>query len=131
MSHWRACKAAAPLLLPLLLLTACQNLNLAQEEPAKMQGTPSAECLTQLTTFANDATGRSVTLTEQVFSRSDRMLLDKLMIRGRDGQLIDGRSSERPASFRLLSKAGSCIVTHENSRAKRTTLPACNCQPYQ
>jgi hypothetical protein len=120
-------RAGAFVLLPLLLTTACQTL--AVEERAIMQGAPSADCITQLTTFASDAAKRKVTLTEQVFSRSDRMLLDRLTIRTLDGQPLQGRSSERPASFRLVRKADACIVIHENSRALRTELPACKCQP--
>jgi hypothetical protein len=114
----------APLALLTALATGCQTV--AVEGPARMSGAPSALCLTQLTAFASGTSKRNVTLTEQAFAQSDQLLLERPLIRGADGRLLDGRSMDRPEVYRLVRKGNACSVIHANSGA-RSELPSCNC----
>jgi hypothetical protein len=107
--------------------TQAQAPQAQAEKPARMTGTPSSACLTQLTAFASSATKRTVTLTEQAFAQSDQLLLERPLIRGPDGRPLDGRSMERPSSVRLVRAGALCSVIHENS-ATRTELPDCRCE---
>jgi hypothetical protein len=107
------------------LLAACQSVNL--EEPARLNGVPSSACLTQLTRFASESSKRPVTLNEQAFAQSDRLLLERPLIRGADGRPLDGRSMERPEVFRLVRSASVCGVIHENT-GRRAELAACDCR---
>jgi hypothetical protein len=109
-------------------LAACQSVSL--QEPARLSSPPSQACIAQLSTFASQTAKRPVTLTDQAFAQSDQLLLERPNLRGPDGKLLDGRSLERPESFRLARKAGVCTVTHANS-GQRADLSACTCTAHQ
>jgi hypothetical protein len=112
----------------ILVMAACQSgmQQAPASIPARMSGTPSDACLTQLTAFASQVTQRSVTLTQQAFAQSSQLLLERPPLRGPDGKLLDGRSLERPEALHLLKQAGTCAVLHEGSN-QRAALPACAC----
>lgn len=106
-------------------LPGCQTFG-ASPQPARLLA-PSQACLDELRQFAEEATGRQVTITTASFAQSDELLLERAMHRGADGRPLDGRSMDRPELLRLLRRNDACIVIHPKSEIKRA-LNRCQCE---
>jgi hypothetical protein len=120
-------KTIAPLAIALVCATqpGCQTFGAASYPARLIEPTPA--CLDELRQFAEASTGREVSVTSASFAQDDELLLERRLLRGPDGRLLDGRSMDRPELLRLVRRNNACIAIHPKSEIKRA-LNRCQCE---
>lgn len=108
-----------------IFVSPCRTVG-AREVPARFPRSADENCRTEVAEFVATELNGHVVLVPETFTDSDRLLISRVMPRGPDGRLLDGRSLEVPEEFRLTRVGIGCTVAHVRT-GRRVTLPACQC----
>lgn len=96
-------------------LVGCKTSLQAQERPAVI-GNSEPEAYTELEQVVTGALdGVPVTLADDAFARTDRLIVERRKHETLEGGVLDGRSYEFPEHFRLVIKDTTCILIHEKT----------------
>jgi hypothetical protein len=116
---------AVPAVVGLLLAAGCAS---TPASPARLVGPLEGACMAEVTTFAQDALKRKVSLASTDFSTASEVVLNKVAPRDAQGRLLDGAIRGAPVTETLrLSRAGNqCSITHVESGSSRE-LRDCRC----
>ena len=128
----RVLRVCAAIVLPPLLLTACQSgpssSPVAAPVAARMAvDTTSAQCIAQMQATAQRPGAGRIVLTAAAFATDDRLSIAPAdTVLDAAGQPASGRTRGLPDSFRLTLNNGECTMVRE-ADAHATPLTACRC----
>jgi hypothetical protein len=121
----KAC-AAAGMLLSLGACRTSRGRPADADVPAVIVN-PTAESRTALVQAVSTAlNGAQVTLALDALTDASTLIIERTRRRDPSGLPIDGRDLGYPERFRLVKRAGKCILVHEGS-GRRFILAATSC----
>jgi hypothetical protein len=120
--------AVAPVVALTLALAACFAALRPRDVPAVLTH-PTAESRTELERVVSSAlNGGPVTLADDALTADSTLIVDRAVRRDAQGRPLEGRRTDRPEQFRLVSSGSRCVLIQE-SRGRRFTLTAATCAP--
>jgi len=69
---------------------------------------------------------KQVLIAKSAFTKSSSLTIERVPYSSQNGQLINGRVTEKPMLFRLVIRDGQCIVQNAESEEERV-LPVTKC----
>lgn len=109
------------------MVAACVAPHAEEEVPAVLVADEQSHTtLTQTIAAALGTT--SVTVADDVLTRSSRLIIEPTRPRGPDGHLLQGRELRAPEVFQLVKQSRDCVLVHERTR-KEFVLQGVKCVP--
>jgi hypothetical protein len=118
-------KAKYLLLFSLLGIYGCA-LSASAEQPALLTESSSEIILELQTIIATLLAKKSILITDSAFIKHSELTIERLPHKTKNGQLIMGRSIEKPYTLQLIKKDGKCFLKDKSS-GKMLALTVSQC----
>ncbi|MFC3108430.1 hypothetical protein ACFQAT_25470 [Undibacterium arcticum] len=114
-------------LLPALLLGACQAVAVTPEKDALLLN-PGIEAQQELrATVARLINHESVKLSDKDLTESSYLAVERVRLRDKNGELMQGRETEKPHTFHLVKQGDACWLVYVNT-GQRSVLSKAQCR---